>query len=285
MSKTNLNAEEFRVVSYKKSKIKRTVVVDTLIATINEPLSSVTFNLENYLRRIEAAKQELIPSDLYSSVLASLRESFQIINIIKIKEIVCFGLGRIGECMIARYQLALLLLIKDLYNAKVVAYDPIFTDNDSEILKSLGISVLHGNIEGKYKLSEKSATLFYLPHCPKQLTNNLLWANWGMVLNYCVIISNSFTNVIESNSKRHIEKNADYILNISPFVTELPIINSFKYYDIFNDLAIHIFALENLSLISQDLWQYHIEPVYTDEDLEFVKNKVHSACIISNSNE
>ncbi|XP_031334597.1 uncharacterized protein LOC116164541 isoform X2 [Photinus pyralis] len=124
MSKTNLNAEEFRVVSYKKSKIKRTVVVDTLIATINEPLSSVTFNLENYLRRIEAAKQELIPSDLYSSVLASLRESFQIINIIKIKEIVCFGLGRIEN---------LSLISQDLWQYHI---EPVYTDEDLEFVKN-----------------------------------------------------------------------------------------------------------------------------------------------------
>lgn len=195
----------------------------------------------------------------------------------EVKEIVCFGLGRIGECMIARYQLALLLCLRDLYsNAKTIVYDPIFNVNDRSILNALDFNVLYNNVEGKYCVKEKSTTLFYLPHCPKQLTNNLLWANWGIQLSNCVIVANSFTKIIESNTKRHISQNAEYVLNISPYVTELAIVNSFKYFDIFNDTAIHIFPWENISLISQDFWDYHKDPKYTDSDIEFITNKLQT---------
>ncbi|KAF5295986.1 hypothetical protein FQA39_LY12758 [Lamprigera yunnana] len=272
MSNNNLKLEEFKVVTYKKGKAKFPKKATNKFLHLHSSTASENFNLETAIRRIETAKNELVSSDLYASVLASLREGLQILNSVEIREIVCFGLGNVDDCMISRYQFALLLLLKELYKAKVILYDPIFNDDDHAILKNFELNVLSYNNEGKYQLVHSSTTIFFLPHCPKQLSNNLLWANWGLSLSYCIVIANSFTKIIETHSKRHILENAPYILNISPFVTELPIINTFKYFDIFNDLAIHIFPLENLSFISEDFWQYRIEPKYSEEEVEFISN-------------
>ncbi|KAK4882955.1 hypothetical protein RN001_006274 [Aquatica leii] len=94
MSDSSLKIEEFKVVAYKRNKAKSEKIKNKLIS-ICKSVPSKDFNLEFAVRRIETAKIELRTSDLYSSVLASLREGLKILNSPKITEIVCFGLGKI----------------------------------------------------------------------------------------------------------------------------------------------------------------------------------------------
>lgn len=190
----------------------------------------------------------------------------------KITKIVCFGLGRIGECTIARYQLALLLCLRDLCNAEVQVYDPVFCQIERDILREFNCVVLSDNSEGKYVADGCDATVFYLPHCPKQLSNNLLWANWGLGLSRCIIIANSFTNIIEKTPGRFLGKFAQYISQISPYMTELAVINSFKFYEVFNDTAIHIFPPKDIVFVSEEFWEGNKEPQYSDDDVEFITN-------------
>lgn len=218
-------------------------------------------------RRIEDAKQELSSSDLFSSVTSSLREAIALLNKPQINEIICFGIGRIGECLISRYQFALLLLLRDVYVENLLIYDPILSKNDTTILQHFKCTQLVENCEGKYNVAK--TTLFYMPHCPKQLSNNLLWSNWGLNLTHCLILSNSFNTIVENTTKRLLHSNAFYITKILPYCTELPVINTFKFYEIFNDTALHIFP--NLHLISDDLWVENSEPDYIDEDIEFIR--------------
>lgn len=220
---------------------------------------------------------EIVATDLFDSVTALLKEGLFALKNPVISEIICFGLGKIGECTIARYQFALLLCLKELYNVDVYVYDPIFSENDISLLNHFGINILEKNLEGKYKIINRETTLFYLPHCPKQLTNNLVWANWGLNLNYCIIISNSFNRIIENSSKTTLIENAEYISKITPYVHELAIINTFKYYEVFNDTSIHVFP--KLNLISPDFWEYCSEPKYLDEDIEFVTSNVNKLLI------
>ena len=64
----------------------------------------------------------------------------------------------------------------------ISVFDPINTKSEENIIQLLGYECTSkNNLEGKYVLKDEplySGTLFYLPHCPKQLTNNILWANW-----------------------------------------------------------------------------------------------------------
>ncbi|XP_057665906.1 SRR1-like protein [Diorhabda carinulata] len=255
-----MNESDFKVVSYKrkKSQLRSKNIVNNNILS-NESY----FNVDVSFKRIVDAKLEITATDLYDSLLASLREGIESLKHPKISNIICLGLGKIGECLIARYQLAAILSLSDLYNVKISAYDPIFTEKDKELLSKFEVNVLSENLEGKFHLSGHETVLFYLPHCPKQLTNNLLWANWGLNLANCIIISNSFTNIIESNSSAHLVLNAYYISKIQPYVLELAIINSFKYYEIFNDTAIHVFP--KLNYVCPDLWKDNPEPVYEIE--------------------
>ena len=84
----------------------------------------------------------------------------------------------------------------------IVVYDPIHTITEQNIIRLLGFNCepREHNLEGKYSLKEKDSPdqsegiIFYLPHCPKQLTNNILWANWDRD-----ILGNSFGS--ESSNK------------------------------------------------------------------------------------
>ncbi|CAH0553050.1 unnamed protein product [Brassicogethes aeneus] len=268
---SNLN-DDFKKVTYKRKCTGPLNKKTTNNAKFKASQTTI-FNKEATIRRIDDAKSELITTDFFDSVLASLREGLTILSTNKISEIICLGLGRIGECLISRYQFALVLLLRDNLQAELSFFDPVFTNSEISLLKHYASNVLTQNLEGKYRANNKHI-LFYLPHCPKQLSNNLLWCNWGLDLNYCIILSNSFNQIIDNTSKRELEKSGQYISNITPYTVELAIVNNFKYFEIFNDLAIHIFPINKLNLITKDFWNVSLEPKYTDEDVEFIREKL-----------
>lgn len=112
------------------------------------------------------------------------------------EEIVCLGLGSLtgGHCTYSsRYQLAFLLLLQTYLGVdSISAYDPAFNECDKEILKYYGITILPSNTEGKHQVKKK--TLFFMPRCPFELYNNLLWRNWRN-LEQLYIIGNNLTSL------------------------------------------------------------------------------------------
>lgn len=205
-------------------------------------------------------------SEFSQKSLKSLREA---IKDHSIQEIICLGIGRVSECSIAKHQLALISVIQEefkIYLAKF--YDPVLSQSDKEILEKLNCCILSENKEGKYIADQK--TLFYLPHCPKQITNNLLYTNWKSdLLKNLTLICNSFKLIIESTPERLLRPNAHFLLEINPFTTEVEIENCFRFKDIFNDFSIHTFETEQ---IPSDFFDNPKSPNYSTEDLEFVKN-------------
>lgn len=209
----------------------------------------------------------MLTSEFSEKSLKSIQEA----SIKDIKQIICLGIGRVSECSIARHQLSLLAIIQQklkIISAKI--YDPVLSNYDKVILERLNFEILSENKEGKYSIT--TPTLFYLPHCPKQITNNLLFANWKPEsLKNLILICNSFKSIIESTPERLLRPNAHFLLEINPFVTEIEIENCFRFKDIFNDFSLHIFD-KKLDEIPENFWKDPIEPIYSSEDLEFVKN-------------
>ena len=112
-----------------------------------------------------------------------------------ISEIVCYGLGSVlggVSTYASRQQLALLLAIKDHTAVNVYAYDPAFGSQDLELLQSFNILPLAQNDYGKRFAETK--TLFFMPRCPFELFNNLLWKNWAN-WNNVLFFGNDFTNL------------------------------------------------------------------------------------------
>ena len=225
-------------------------------------------------RKIHKAIEEISTSSFFCSVLSTFEQGLQLLGNVTVQEILCYGLGHIAECAGARYQLALLLSLKKHFSATVLVYDPRFYAAETDILEELGCEIIKTNEEGKRKLKHGVTTLVYLPHCPKQLTNNLLWANWGPQLKHCILFSNSFAKIIETEPDRVLNNTAGYILHVSPYTTELPLTNLSEYKNIFYASSIHIFPQSKLDSVSETFWNIHEEPKYNIEDREFIVNKL-----------
>lgn len=214
---------------------------------------------------MNSAKEDLEVSDYYKSFIITLKEGLEVLKHSKVVDILCLGLGHIGECTISRYQLALVLCLREHFKVKCSVHDPIFYSDECEILKGLDFTLIENNEEGKHTLSSEGLTIVYLPHCPKQLTNNFLWHNWGTSLKNCVLICNSFISLIESQPQKELNSNVPYILNIFSYVQEFSLVNSFKFNDIFNDTSIHIFPPDSLKNITDNFWiKQETEPEYED---------------------
>ena len=84
-----------------------------------------------------------------------------------------------------------------LVGSQVSVFDPAHSDLERSVLGLLGLEVLETNCEGRFEVPDDDPVqLFYLPHCPKQLSNNLLWANWSAEkLQKLVLVGNSFWRI------------------------------------------------------------------------------------------
>lgn len=153
-------------------------------------------------------------------------------------------------------------------------YDPIFGSDEVEVSNHFDCSVIDCNEEGKRQVIH--STIFFLPHCPKQLTNNLLWKNWSKDLSKCIIIGNSFEKIIESHPDKYLEENLHFLFQASSFVTEFKIDNCFKFQDIFNDLSFHFFLEENIAHLTESVINSKKEPLYQDSDIEFISQSIQT---------
>lgn len=228
-------------------------------------------------RRIQAAQEDLQTSEYLIDVIKAVSSH---LKNKKITEVVCFGLGHIGECQISKYQLALLLCLKDKFKPnKVVVHDPVFYADECKILKQFDCDILEQNTEGNYIISYEDTTLVYLPHCPKQLTNNFLWSNWSLNLQNCILLCNSFTSLIENHPSRILKDTVPYVYRIFPYITEVKLENSFIFKDIFNDTSLHYFLSEKLETVSSDFWLKESKPEYENSE-EFITSLMIEKLII-----
>jgi hypothetical protein len=155
-------------------------------------------------REIIANKKALLLSgDVGKQIEALLESAFPItINgAAKMlpKRVLALGLGSVKDSRASQLQLAFLLLVCEKLEKEhggdgddatgssstidqkqaiqVEAYDPIFDEEDSKLLKSFQIAPLLVNVQGRYACQE--ATFVYMPHCTKTLYENLLRSNWS----------------------------------------------------------------------------------------------------------
>ena len=256
-----MDSDGFTIVKAKGSK-KRPKEKRTTIITSDE---NTSIDKKTVISRVATAVNELETSEYFQIVLEQLKTK------VNFSAIYCFGLGHFGDSVTARYQFALLLCIKTslkVDESRIFLSDPAFYKDEIDLLKEeYKLNVITENIECHQPCETPS--LVILPHCPKQMTNNLLYSNWNpKLLKNLSIIGNSITNIVSNiNSSGLSFVNAVVDQNI---LEETSLKNCFKYQDIFNDLSLHTFNIsQNLD---SSVWTLS-RPVYNEADLELITKK------------
>jgi SRR1 len=187
------------------------------IAACSEQLLHSQF-YSNAVRAWEAHTVQFRDDEHEAPALATTAKSMM-------NEIVCYGIGNFANNNKSSHwhgslwQLALALELPSMVNMKhpdnppcpMVYYDPLVTDTERKILQhSFDIQVLTTNERGKRSSGPQSdknstettciTTLFFMPHCPKGLYENVLWANWNQLQqnpSAICIIGNSLATYVE----------------------------------------------------------------------------------------
>ena len=105
--------------------------------------------------------------------------------------------------------------------SKCWMYDPVLTPLEVEVLASLGVDMIPDNEEGKRLVTKP--TVFIMPHCPMQLYNNVVWANWGKPLANVVVVGNSFQSYDDNVGGAARTTKLACLLQALPLVHEVPL--------------------------------------------------------------
>ena len=248
----------FTVVKKKKGARKKGAGLKrtTVIADNSEP----DIDKISVVTRIEAARKELLSSEYWTEFVAVSESVLK-----KVEAVYCFGLGHFCDSVTAKYQFALLLCIQETFNiVELQLSDPVFYQCESDLLtQHYHLTVLSHNSECHQPCPRPA--LVFLPHCPKQMTNNLLFSNWDPgLLGNLFLISNSLSNINNNEDLFFIQTAVR-----EKFVEEICLKNIFKYQDIFNDLSLHWFTSSHSSP-DCPVWSDISKPQYNDDDVEFI---------------
>jgi len=162
-------------------------------------------------------------------------------------QMVIYGIGSIESYETPRLQLSIAILLKRKFSwiGDIEVFDPILSATESQVLETLGCSVLSVNEQGQRHALKP--TLFFMPHCEAELYDNLLRANWGVeLLNRVVLFGNSFETYEQHVSEfktSAVVDSARHILGIRRFTKEFKIMTvSDDYFGAFHDSSWHFFG-------------------------------------------
>ena len=103
------------------------------------------------------------------------------------------------------------------------------------------------------------------------LLNCLVWIH----LDACTVfrlflISNSFSSTVERGVKSDIERNAQLVASLveAEMVEEVTMSNTFRFEDVFNDMALHQFT--GVARAQEFFWD--VKPPEYSEDAEFIRS-------------
>ena len=146
-------------------------------------------------QRLDAAVAELRAAAFAQQLIAYVRS----VGAPAIDSLLCLGVGHFASSRAARYQFALMLLLRDELRLRsavdssangsahasasdeplpLMVYDPVMVEAEVRCVRRRGGSVPARNDEGRVRV-EGRRCLCHLPHCTRQLYANLLAANWG----------------------------------------------------------------------------------------------------------
>lgn len=186
------------------------------------------------------------------------------------RQVVCYGVGRfggqghggLGEARRCRLQLALLLhLVHALAPSAASLCDPALSADERDVATSLGLAVWPDNDTGKRVLTGvPGSVLLFMPHCPLELYNHVLWAHWAPeALPRLLLAGNSFAHYRDSLTARQLASRAGFLARVHPVVTETPVLpgpdDPAGFAAAFNNLAVHAFATGLPAVADGDFWR------------------------------
>ncbi|PWA75443.1 sensitivity to red light reduced protein (SRR1) [Artemisia annua] len=162
--------------------------------------------------------------------------------------IVIYGVGSFEMYKASRFQLSLALILQRNLEwiGNIEVFDPVLSLTELNVLEKLGLHPLYVNELAKRKVMKPM--VFFMPHCPTELYENLLETNWNNeLLNKIVILGNSFGKRCEHY--RSGSGNSDYsithMLALEPFTKEyeLPsVLVDFSH--AFHGTSLHTFSVD-----------------------------------------
>lgn len=219
------------------------------VETDHERESRLIEKIHNTIQKLEKAEFCSFIFDQMKGpdMLDILNRFLKILGSEKKMKMVIYGIGSIESFEPPRLQLSLAILIKRKFDwiGEIEVFDPIISLTESNILKSLGCTVLSVNEQGRRPAQEP--TLFFMPHCEAELYDNLLEANWRVDnLNYLLLFGNSFSAYEQHTSvfkTSEIVNTRKHILAARSFTKEFKVdIPSEDYFRAFQNSSWHFFC-------------------------------------------
>lgn len=215
-----MTEEEWKVVTNRdKRRVMRAggrhrPVAPQVVATTDEWAEETKSAV---LATMSKCRHDLLITDFYQNLRVAWDKHSR-----KVEQIVCYGIGSLSTSSSASmWQLACVLTIREILQVKgdgnipLFFYDPCTTPSEASVLQSeWKIHVLSRNERGKRPVNGLT-TLFFMPHCPLRLYDNVLWANWN-ALDKVIIFGNSLL----AYSERTIGKLPTGVSRLLPLLTE-----------------------------------------------------------------
>jgi len=170
-------------------------------------------------------------------------------------EVLCLGLGSPSCSQEARAQLAFLVSICDgcdIQRRKVSIYDPVFTEDDMQLLRNLEFHCLTHN---KTEYTLINPTILFMPHCDRNLYENVLRANWTSErLQNILFIANRFSDYADHIPTRKLMAESPCLTRIASCLDsrELPTFTSLA--TAFNNTSIQVVSKEALASLDPSFW-------------------------------
>ncbi|GBE82493.1 hypothetical protein SCP_0408770 [Sparassis crispa] len=191
-----------------------------------------------------------------------LREALALVSFPGSPHVLCLGLGSPAASRDARAQLAFLLAACDglsIDRAKVTAYDPVFTAEDTQLLDTLADS--EPAQRARYAIA--APTVIFMPHCDLQLYENLLRENWTRDrLPNVVLIANRLTEYADSTPSRKFAVEYPCVSRLAPYLTTRALPACPSHPTAFNNTAIQHTRSAELPVgsLTDDWWELSQRP-------------------------
>lgn len=266
--------QEDGFIIYKNPRRRRKPKSFNKISCVSSYEENDNFEDEEIVKKVNQCLEILKEHSFMDQFKKTFNRFSELKTVNQLTSIVCYGLGNISQCIMSRYQFALLITLTEITHCKNVdLYDPAFTQQEKTILTDyFKFNLIDKNEECKRTLCSDETILFYMPHCDKSLYNNVLWSNWHLdKLNNVIILGNSFTNMINSILSKQTLKLFNYIYHsvdtFSNSFIELLVVNNFDHKEVFNDLAFQAFDVQKIQIqidIFENIYSSD-EPKYDEE--------------------